>query len=171
MQISEDVIHHRDLYNSSRPAQSPSIIAKNELFSFVTRSISLLFLSTSRSKKEKDLFQILCRFALFFSFCSFNVRVVTSTDPGVGKSLVVQGLAEYVANLPNNLLIAERMREQNQEPRPLCVTIPLHDRFAGVADIVGFFLPHVIHSNVPLSRIFHLDSSCTVRVSKLRVED
>ena len=99
------------------------------------------------------------------------MRVVTSTDPGVGKSLVVQRLAEYVANLPNNLLIAERMREQNQEPRPLCVTIPLHDRLAGVADIVGFFLPHVIHSNVPLSRIFHLDSSCTVRVSKLRVED
>ena len=99
------------------------------------------------------------------------MRVVTSTDPGVGKSLVVQRLVEYVANLPNNLLITERMTEQNQEPRPLCVTIPLHDRLAGVADIVGFFLPHAIHSNVPLSRIFHLDSSCTVRVSKLRVKD
>lgn len=99
------------------------------------------------------------------------MRVVTSTDPGVGKSLVVQRLVECVANLPNNLLITERMTEQNQEPRPLCVTIPLHDRLAGVADIVGFFLPHAIHSNVPLSRIFHLDSSCTVRVSKLRVKD
>ncbi|CAH3163087.1 unnamed protein product, partial [Porites evermanni] len=93
---------------------------------------------------------------------NLNVRLVTSTDSGVGKSLVVQGLAEQVSNLPNNLLISEEMEEQNQDPLPVCVTIPLHDERAGVADITDFFLPHAIHPDVPLSRIFHLDSSCKV---------
>ena len=37
MQISEDVIHRRDLHNSSRPTQSHSIIAKYELFSFIAQ--------------------------------------------------------------------------------------------------------------------------------------
>ena len=83
----------------------------------------------------------------------------------MGKSLVVQGLAEQVSNLPNNLHISEEMEEQNQDRPPLCVTIPLHDERAGVADITDFFLPHAIHPDVPLSRIFHLDSSCKVCIS------
>ena len=89
--------------------------------------------------------------------------MVISADAGVGKSLVVQRLAEQVANLSNNLLITETMKNQDQEPPPLCVTIPLHDKHARVADVVEFFLPHALNSDLPLSRIFHLDSSCAVR--------
>ena len=73
-------------------------------------------------------------------------------------------------NLPNNLLVTEAMKAQNQEPPPLCVTIPFHDKHACVSDAVGFFLPHAIQSDVPLSRIFHLDSSCTVRISIFEVQ-
>ena len=89
----------------------------------------------------------------------------SSEHPGVGKSLVVQRLAEQVITLPNNLLIAEVMESQLEEPPPLCVTIPFHDKHARVGDVVGFFLPHAISSEVPLSRIFHLDRSSTVRFS------
>ena len=98
-------------------------------------------------------------------FPSLNVRVVSSAGPGEGKSLVVQRLAEQVENLPNNLLVIEAMKAQDQEPPELCVTIPFHDRNACVSDAVGFFLPHAVQSDVPLSRIFHLDSSCTVRIT------
>lgn len=100
---------------------------------------------------------------------SLNVRVVSSAGPGVGKSLVVRRLAEQVKNLRNNLLVTEEMKAQNEEPPPLCVTIPFHDEHACVSDAVGFFLPHAIRSDIPLSRIFHLDSSCTVRISTFEV--
>ena len=89
--------------------------------------------------------------------------MATSADCGVGKSLVVRRLAEQVANLPNNLFIADAMKMQDQEPPPLCITIPFHNKHACASDVVGFFLPHALHADVPLSRIFHLDSSCTVR--------
>ena len=56
------------------------------------------------------------------------------------------------------------MKSQDQEPPPLCVTIPFHDKRARVADVVGFFLPHALHSDIPLSRIFHMDRSATVRI-------
>ena len=90
---------------------------------------------------------------------------MASDHPGVGKSLVVQRLAEQVAYLPNNLLITETMKKQDEEPPPLCVTIPFHDKHARVADVVGFFLPHALHSDVALSRIFHLDRSSSVSFS------
>ena len=97
-----------------------------------------------------------------FCFFSLNVHVVTSDHPGVGKSLVVQRLAEQVSNLQNNRLITDKMKSQDEEPLPLCVTIPFHDKRARVADIVGFFLPHALHSEIPLSRIFHMDCSAKV---------
>jgi len=97
-------------------------------------------------------------------FFSLNVHVVTSDHPGVGKSLVVQRLAEQVSNLQNNRLITDTMKSQDEEPPPLCVTIPFHDKRARVADVVGFFLPHALHSDIPLSRIFHMDRSATVRI-------
>ena len=61
------------------------------------------------------------------------------------------------------------MKRQDQEPPPLCVTIPFHDKCARVADVVGFFLPHALHSDIPLSRIFHMDRSATVRFLSKRV--
>jgi len=97
-----------------------------------------------------------------FCFFSLNVHVVTSDHPGVGKSLVVQRLAEQVSNLQNNQLVTEMIKDQAEEPPPLCVTIPFHDKRARVADVVGFFLPHALHSDIPLSRIFHMDRSATV---------
>ena len=97
-------------------------------------------------------------------FFSLNVHVVTSNHHGVGKSLVVQRLAEQVSNLQNNRLITDTMKSQDEEPPPLCVTIPFHDKHARVADVVGFFLPHALHSDIPLSRIFHMDRSATVRI-------
>ena len=69
---------------------------------------------------------------------------MASSEPGVGKSLVVQRLTEQVQNLPNNQFISEVMEKQDQEPPPLCVTIPFHDKLAHVSDAVGFFLPHAI---------------------------
>ena len=90
--------------------------------------------------------------------------MVTSDHPGVGKSLVVQRLAEQVANLQNNRLITDTMRSQDEEPPTLCVTIPFHDKRARVTDVVGFFLPHALHSDIPLSRIFHMDRSSSVRI-------
>lgn len=97
-----------------------------------------------------------------FCFFSLNVHVVTSDHPGVGKSLVVQRLAEQVSNLQNNQLVTEMINDQAEEPPPLRVTIPFHDKRARVADVVGFFLPHALHSDIPLSRIFHMDRSATV---------
>lgn len=94
---------------------------------------------------------------------------MASSEPGVGKSLVVQRLTEQVQNLPNNQFILEEMEKQDQELPPLCVTIPFHDKLAHVSDAVGFFLPHAIQSDVPLSRVFHLDCSCTVRLFEIRV--
>lgn len=89
---------------------------------------------------------------------------MVSSEPGVGKSLVVHRLAEQVKNLVNNQFITEVMKKQDQEPPSLCVTIPFHDKHAHVSDAVGFFLPHALQSEVPLSRVFHLDCSCAVSV-------
>ena len=110
-------------------------------------------------KANEVIWNIICLF-----FFSFNVHVVTSNHHGVGKSLVVQRLTEQVSNLQNNRLITDKMKSQDEEPPPLCVTIPFHDKHARVADVVGFFLPHVLHSDIPLSRIFHMDLSATVRI-------
>ena len=89
--------------------------------------------------------------------------MVSSDHPGVGKSLVVQRLEEEVENLPNNRLVVEAMEQETEEPPRLRVTIPFHDKHARVADAVGFFLPHALPSDIPLSRIFHLDRSSGVR--------
>ena len=60
------------------------------------------------------------------------------------------------------------MKNQDEEPPPLCVTIPFHDKRARVADVVGFFLPHALHSDIPLARIFHMDRPATVRRTTLK---
>ena len=88
--------------------------------------------------------------------------MVSSEHPGVGKSLVVRRLTEELEMLPNNQLVVEVMLQEGEETPRLCVTIPFHDKHAHVADAVGFFLPHALHSDIPLSRIFHLDRSCVV---------
>ena len=102
-------------------------------------------------------------------FLSFNVRVVSSDHSGLGKSLVVLRLAQEVAALPNNRLVVKTMEEENEEPPLLRVTIPFHDKHAQIADVVGFFLPHALPSDLPLSRIFHLDRSSAVRFSLKRI--
>ena len=111
-------------------------------------------------KANEVIWNIIC---LVFFF-SLNVHVVTSNHHGVGKSLVVQRLTEQVSNLQNNRLITDTMKSQDEEPPPLCISIPFHDKHARVADVVGFFLPHALHSDIPLSRIFHMDRSATVRI-------
>lgn len=111
-------------------------------------------------KANEVIWNIIC---LVFFF-SLNAHVVTSNHSGVGKSLVITRLAEQVSNLQNNRLITDTMKSQDEEPPPLCVTIPFHDKHARVADVVGFFLPHALHSDIPLSRIFHMDRSATVRI-------
>lgn len=102
-------------------------------------------------------------------FLKLNVRVVSSDHSGVGKSLDVLRLAEEVAALPNNRLVVKTMEEENEEPPLLRVTIPFHDKHAQIADVVGFFLPHALPSDLPLSRIFHLDRSSAVRFSLKRI--
>ena len=98
----------------------------------------------------------------FIFICSLNVLVVSSANPGVGKTLFVQRLAKQVEDLPNNVIMAERLKDQNCEPPPLCATIPFNDKKGSVFDAVGFFLPHTLPPDLPFSRIFHLDCSCTV---------
>ena len=88
--------------------------------------------------------------------------MVSSDHPGVGKSLIVRRLAKELEKLPNNQLMVEAMLQEGEGTPRLCVTIPFHDKHAHVADAVGFFLPHALHSDIPLSRIFHLDRSCVV---------
>ncbi|XP_022797655.1 E3 ubiquitin-protein ligase rnf213-alpha-like isoform X3 [Stylophora pistillata] len=93
---------------------------------------------------------------------NLNVRVVSSENSGVGKSLVAQRLAEEVAALRNNRLVVETMDEEYEKPPLLRVTIPFHEKHSRAADVVGFFLPHALPSDLPLSRVFHLDRSSAV---------
>ena len=79
----------------------------------------------------------------------------------MGKSLFVKRLAEHLNNLPNN----KKLRE-NLVPS-LCATIPVHGLFVDGEYVTRKLLSHDVKSDVPVSRIFHLDISQSVSIKPM----
>ena len=95
-------------------------------------------------------------------FCRLCVRVVSSHRGGLGKTLFVRRLTEQLPNLVNNDMVMTNLRRQDSNTF-LHVTVPLHGNSTDSSMLVGALLPHAVKVNVPLSRIFHLDVSPSVR--------
>ena len=95
-------------------------------------------------------------------FCRLSVRVVSSHRGGLGKTLFVRRLTEQLPNLVNNDMVMTNLRRQDSNTF-LHVTVPLHGNSTDSSTLVGALLPHAVKVNVPLSRIFHLDVSPSVR--------
>ena len=109
-----------------------------------------------------------CRF-LFVSFsllislctyCRLCVRVVSSSRGGLGKSLFVRRLTDQLTQLVNNDMVLSRCPGTS-----LHVTVPLHGNSTDSSMLVDSLLPHGVKANVPLSRVFHLDVSPSVRTN------
>ena len=86
------------------------------------------------------------------------VRVVTSNRGGLGKTLYVRRLTDQLQNLVNNDMVVCRDSRIS-----LHVTVPLHGNSTDSSTLVDSLLPHATRANVPLSRVFHLDVSPSVR--------
>ena len=99
--------------------------------------------------------------ANMFIFFRLSVRVVSSHRGGLGKTLFVRRLTEQLPNL-NNDMVMENLRRQVSKTF-LHVTVPLHGNSIDPSMLVDALLPHAVKANVPLSRIFHLDVSPSVR--------
>ena len=80
----------------------------------------------------------------------------------MGKTLFVRRLTEQLPNLVNNDMVMTNLRRQDSNTF-LHVTVPLHGNSTDSSTLVGALLPHAVKVNVPLSRIFHLDVSPSVR--------
>ena len=91
--------------------------------------------------------------------CRLCVRVVSSKQGGLGKTLFVRRLTDQLPNLVNNDM-ALRMYDSNVD---LHVTVPLHGNSTDSSMLVDPLLQHAVRANVPLSRVFHLDVSSSVR--------
>jgi len=87
------------------------------------------------------------------------VRVVSSSRGGVGKTLFVRRLTDQLSNLVNNDMVLVRCSSTS-----LHVTVPLHGNSTDSSALVDSLLPHAVEGNVPLSRVFHLDVSPSVRL-------
>ena len=87
------------------------------------------------------------------------VRVISSKRGGMGKSLFVRRLTDQLPNLVNN----EMVLHTNVSNLDLHVTIPLHGNSADPSMLVDSLLPHAARADLPLSRVFHLDVSPSVR--------
>ncbi|XP_022796392.1 E3 ubiquitin-protein ligase rnf213-alpha-like isoform X2 [Stylophora pistillata] len=90
------------------------------------------------------------------------VRVVSSHRGGLGKTLFVRRLTEQLPNLVNNDMVMTNLRRQDSKTF-LHVTVPLHGNSTDSSMLVDALLPHAVKANVPLSRIFHLDVSPSMR--------
>lgn len=88
------------------------------------------------------------------------VRVVSSSRGGLGKTLFVRRLTDKLPNLVNNDMVVSRCSNLS-----LHVTVPLHGNSTDSSMLVDLLLPHGVKANVPLSRVFHLDVSPSVRVN------
>ena len=86
------------------------------------------------------------------------VRVVSSQRGGLGKTLFVRRLTDQLPNLVNNDMVLT-----NDSNVALHVTVPLHGNSTDSSMLVDSLLPHAVRANVPLSRVFHLDVSPSVR--------
>ena len=95
-------------------------------------------------------------------FFRLSVRVVSSQRGGLGKTLFVRRLTEQLPNLVNNDMVMTNLRRKDSKTF-LHVTVPLHGNSTDSSMLVDALLPHAVKANVPLSRIFHLDVSPSVR--------
>ncbi|XP_068735057.1 LOW QUALITY PROTEIN: E3 ubiquitin-protein ligase rnf213-alpha-like [Montipora capricornis] len=87
-----------------------------------------------------------------------SVRVVSSSRGGLGKTLFVRRLTDQLPNLVNNDMVLSHSPSTS-----LHVTVPLHGNSTDSSMLVDSLLPHEVRSNDPLSRVFHLDVSPSVR--------
>ena len=90
------------------------------------------------------------------------VRVVSSKRGGLGKTLFVRRLTDQLPNLVNNDMVLTNVRMHDSNVA-LNVTVPLHGNSTDSSMLVDSLLPHAVRANVPLSRVFHLDVSPSVR--------
>ncbi|PFX17552.1 E3 ubiquitin-protein ligase RNF213, partial [Stylophora pistillata] len=90
------------------------------------------------------------------------VRVVSSHRGGMGKTLFVRRLTEQLPDLANNEMVVTNLRSQDCNAL-LHVTVPLHGNSTDSSMVVDALLPHTVKANVPLSRIFHVDVSPSMR--------
>ena len=95
-------------------------------------------------------------------FFRLSVRVVSSHRGGLGKTLFIRRLTEQLPNLVNNDMVMTNLRGRDSKTF-LHVTVPLHGNSTDSSMLVDALLPHAVKANVPLSRIFHLDVSPSVR--------
>ena len=86
------------------------------------------------------------------------VRVVSSNRGGLGKTLYVRRLTDQLRKLMNNDMVVSHDADIS-----LHVTVPLHGNSTDSSMLVESLLPHAVMANVPLSRVFHLDVSPSVR--------
>lgn len=84
---------------------------------------------------------------------------MSSNRGGLGKTLFVRRLTDQLANLVNNDMVLSCYPNT-----ALHVTVPLHGNSTDSSMLVDSLLPHGVKVNVPLSRVFHLDVSPSVRV-------
>ena len=154
----------------------PSIQVKEAKFVevFCSNWLKSLFLEWKISKRETLLYGpngmvrnsglLLMRIGAANMLISFrlSVRVVSSHRGGLGKTLFVRRLTEQLPNLVNNDMVLTNLRRKDSKTF-LHVTVPLHGNSTDSSMLVDALLPHAVKANVPLSRIFHLDVSPSVR--------
>ena len=106
--------------------------------------------------------EVLCssfaNYRMIFFVLRLCVRVVSSNRGGLGKSLFVRRLTDQLQNLVNNDMVLSLGADTS-----LHVTVPLHGNSTDSSMLVDSLLPHAVRGNVPLSRVFHLDVSPSVR--------
>ena len=88
-------------------------------------------------------------YILFGFFNSGSVEVILSKEPGVGKTLQVHRRTDA---------LRDKLTKSNKDILdPLCVTVPLHEAYVKVDDVVAMLLPHQLSSYIAPPRIFHID--------------
>ena len=85
------------------------------------------------------------------------MRVVSSNRGGLGKTLFVRRLTDQLPNLVNNDMVLSHCSNTL-----LHITVPLHGNSTDSSMLVDSLLPHGVRTDVPLSRVFHLDVAPSV---------
>ena len=93
---------------------------------------------------------------IFYYFERLSVRVIQSSRAGMGKSLIINHLAEKLNRLPNNKKIRKGLVSS------LYCTIPVHGISVDGDRVTRTFIYKAIRRAIPASRIFHLDMSQSV---------
>ena len=118
-----------------------------------SRKVSVAFLFREQSFIGEG-----CSLTNVFFVLRLCVRVVSSNRGGLGKTLYVRRLTDQLQNLMNNAMVVSHDTDIS-----LHVTVPLHGNSTDSSMLVESLLPHALMTNVPLSRVFHLDVSPSVR--------